>query len=166
MTVPGMGPGPGIEARLRAAGLPPLPRTAWLDVDLERLAANVAAIRAALPRSVLLEAVVKADAYGHGALPVAVAAVEAGARGLCVATLDEALVLRRAGLGVPLLVLFPIPPTVPPLRREPRSTSRPGMRASSSGRWWRTPRPAGGRAARSAGSASSSASRPGSAATG
>ncbi len=110
MTVPGMGPRPGIDARLRAAGLPPLPRTAWLEVDLERLAANVAAIRAALPPSVLLEAVVKADAYGHGALPVSVAAVGAGARGLCVATLDEALVLRRAGLAVPLLVLFPIPP--------------------------------------------------------
>ena len=145
MTVPGVGPGPGIEARLRAAGLPPLPRTAWLEVDLDRLAANVASIRAALPPSVLLEAVVKADAYGHGALPVSVAAVEAGARGLCVATLDEALVLRRTGLAVPLLVLFPIPPDGAP------AAARAGIDI----------------AAGDAGlSACSSASRPGSAATG
>ena len=99
-----------IEARLRAAGLPPLPRTAWLEIDLERLAGNVRAITGALPAGTLVEAVVKANGYGHGALPVAHAALAAGVRGLCVATLDEALELRSAGVRGPILVLFPIPP--------------------------------------------------------
>jgi alanine racemase len=99
-----------IEARLRAAGLPALPRTAWLEIDLERLAGNVRAIVTALPAGTLVEAVVKANGYGHGAVPVAHAALAAGVRGLCVATLDEALELRDAGLRAPILVLFPVPP--------------------------------------------------------
>ena len=99
-----------IEARLRAAGLPPLPRTAWLEIDLERLAGNIRAILAALPTGTLVEAVVKANGYGHGAVPIAHAALAAGVHGLCVATLDEALELRAAGLRAPILVLFPILP--------------------------------------------------------
>lgn len=54
--------------------------------------------------------VVKADAYGHGAVPVARALAEAGAAGFCVATHDEAVQLREAGIDVPILVLYPIPP--------------------------------------------------------
>ncbi len=81
-----------IEARLRAAGLPPLPRTAWL-VPLASL-----------------EVVIKADAYGHGAAAAGWAALAGGARGLCVATLDEALELRAGGLDAPITVLFAIPP--------------------------------------------------------
>ena len=110
MTDPGGTRGDGVDARLRAAGLPPLPRTAWLEIDLDRLAGNLAAIRAALSGAVTVEVVVKADAYGHGAVPVAHAALAAGARGLCVATLDEALELRRAGVSAPVLVLFQVPP--------------------------------------------------------
>jgi alanine racemase len=106
---PDSGARPPIEDRLRAAGLPPLPRTAWLEIDLDRLTANVAAIRAALPAAAL-EVVVKADAYGHGAVAASIAALAGGARGLCVATLDEALQLRAAGIEAPVLVLFAIPP--------------------------------------------------------
>ncbi|MDP8904772.1 MAG: alanine racemase [Chloroflexota bacterium] len=54
-------------------------------------------------------AVVKADAYGHGAEQAARVFIDAGADGLCVATLDEALLLRRAGIGAPILVLFRAP---------------------------------------------------------
>jgi alanine racemase len=115
VTAPGRGGGGGIEAQLRAAGLPALPRTAWLEIDLDRLAANVTAMTAALPAAVSLEIVVKADAYGHGAVPVAVAALAAGATGLCVATLDEALELRRAGIDAPVLVLFAVPPAAAPV---------------------------------------------------
>ena len=115
MTAPGDRGGPGIEALLRSARLPALPRTAWLEIDLDRLAGNVAAIRAGLPAGVTLEVVVKADAYGHGAVPIAWAALAAGARGLCVATLDEALEIRRAGIEAPVLVLFPIPPAAAPV---------------------------------------------------
>ncbi len=110
MTGPGGPGGDGIDARLRAAGLPPLLRSAWLEVDLDRLAGNLAAIRAALPGSVAVEVVVKGDAYGHGAVPIAHASLAAGARGLCVATLDEALELRAAGISAPVLVLFQVPP--------------------------------------------------------
>ena len=114
MTTGTGGSAASVEARLRAAGLPPLPRTAWLEIDLDRLAANIRAIRSALP-SAALEVVVKGDAYGHGAVQAAAAALAAGATGLCVATLDEALELRVAGIRAPVLVLFPIPPDGAPV---------------------------------------------------
>ncbi len=91
-------------------GFPVLPRTAWLRIDLEALVANLVLIRAALPAGVRVEPVVKADAYGHGAVPVAHALAAAGADGFCVATFDEAVELRRSGLRLPLLVLYPAPP--------------------------------------------------------
>ncbi len=96
----------------RPAGAWParLPRTAWLRIDLDRLAGNFAAIRGALPGDVRVEPVVKADAYGHGALPVALALAAAGAAGFCVATFDEAVELRRGGIRRPILILYPIPP--------------------------------------------------------
>jgi alanine racemase len=53
---------------------------------------------------------VKADAYGHGLIPVASTLASAGADGLCVATLDEGLALRRAGVVLPIVILYPIPP--------------------------------------------------------
>jgi len=87
-----------------------LPRTAWLRIDLDRLADNFVAIRRALPEGVRVEPVVKADAYGHGAVPVARALAAAGAPGFCVATFDEAVELRRGGIRRPVLILFPIPP--------------------------------------------------------
>jgi alanine racemase len=61
---------------------------------------------------VLVEPVVKADAYGHGMIPVARAVVDAGADGLCVATLDEALALRDAGIEGRVTVLYPVPPAL------------------------------------------------------
>ena len=57
-----------------------------------------------------MEPVVKADAYGHGAIPISLALQAAGADGLSVATLDEAFELRAAGITIPLLVLYPVPP--------------------------------------------------------
>ncbi len=57
------------------------------------------------PRRLLLCAVVKADAYGHGAVPVATAALAGGATTLAVALVEEGVVLREAGLEVPILVL-------------------------------------------------------------
>jgi len=70
---------------------------------------NLAAIRAAVPAGTRVEPVVKADGYGHGMVPVARILAEAGADGLCVATLDEAIELRDAGLALPILVLYPVP---------------------------------------------------------
>jgi alanine racemase len=99
-----------IETRLAAAGLPPLPRTAWLEIDLAALLANLELLRVAAGRHVRIRAVVKADAYGHGAVPVTRALVAAGVDGLCVATFDEAVALRAAGIEAPILVMYPIPP--------------------------------------------------------
>ena len=79
-------------------------RPAWIEVDLEAIAANVRTLTAEVAPARLL-AVVKADAYGHGAVPVARAAVEAGAAWLGVALVEEALELRQAGISTPLLVL-------------------------------------------------------------
>ncbi len=100
--------GPAIEARLANAGLPALPRLAWLELDLDALAANLAALRS-LAGGAPVHPVVKGDAYGHGAIPIADALERAGADGLSVATLDEALELRDAGIGIPIRVLYPIP---------------------------------------------------------
>jgi len=106
-----------IEVRAGQAP-PPLPRSAWLDIDLEALVGNVRVIEGLLPPGVRIQAVVKADAYGHGAVAVARALVEAGIDDLGVATFDEALELRLAGLRVPILVLFPIPAELAPTARE------------------------------------------------
>lgn len=71
-------------------------------IDLDAVAENVRALREyAGPAAVM--AVVKADAYNHGAVPVARAALAAGARELGVTTLDEALELRSAGIEAPIL---------------------------------------------------------------
>ncbi|OON74194.1 alanine racemase [Streptomyces tsukubensis] len=72
------------------------------EIDLAALRANVRALRARAPRSAFM-AVVKADAYGHGMVPCARAAKEAGADWLGVATPGEALALRAAGLEGPLM---------------------------------------------------------------
>jgi alanine racemase len=105
--------GPSIEARLARAGLPPLPRLAWLELDLDALVGNLAALRR-LAGGVPVHPVVKADAYGHGAVPIAHALVDAGVEGLCVATMDEAIDLRDAGIDVPLRVLYAIPAALIP----------------------------------------------------
>src|SRR6185312_14669575 len=74
---------------------------AEVRIDLDAIRDNVALMRAGTTAEVM--AVVKADGYGHGMLPVARAALAGGATWLGVATLDEALTLRRAGLTVPVL---------------------------------------------------------------
>lgn len=71
-------------------------------IDLDAVRTNLAAIRRIVAPALVM-AVVKADAYGHGALPVARAAVEAGADWLGVADIDEALALRDDGIAVPVL---------------------------------------------------------------
>ena len=98
-----------IETRLAAAGLPPLPRPAWLQIDLDALRVNLAALRSLAGDGVPVHPVVKADAYGHGAVPVALALEAAGADGFCVAALDEALALRAGGVRAPIRVFYPIP---------------------------------------------------------
>ena len=89
--------------------LPPLPKSAWLEIDLDAIVSNVRLLRGIVPAGVRVEPVVKADAYGHGAVAVARALIADGVASLGVATFDEALELRQAGVEVPILILFPIP---------------------------------------------------------
>ena len=80
-------------------------RPAWTEIDLGRLRRNLRLIRRDLPRHVKLLAVVKDEAYGHGALDVARIALEEGAWGFGLSTLEEAMALRDAGITAPLLLL-------------------------------------------------------------
>lgn len=80
-------------------------RRTWAEVDLDAITANLHAVRAQVGLGPRVMAVVKADGYGHGAVRVARQAIEAGAAWLGVATLEEGLELRRAGIDAPVLVL-------------------------------------------------------------
>lgn len=83
-------------------------RPALAVVDLDTLAVNVQTLRTLIGPDVRLQAVVKANAYGHGAVPIARAVLAAGADSLAVATVDEAVQLRTSGIAEPLMVLGPI----------------------------------------------------------
>jgi len=87
-----------------------MPVSTWVEVDLDRFVANLREIRARVApgRDVLL--VVKADAYGHGAVEMAAAAASEGVSILGVATLHEGIQLRRAGCALPIVVLSPLLP--------------------------------------------------------
>ncbi len=81
----------------------------WAEIDLDRLQSNLRRIKNAAGNSLVM-AVVKADAYGHGAVMAARALCEAGADWLAVSNLDEAIQLRNAGLISPMLILSYTPP--------------------------------------------------------
>ncbi|MFB1082991.1 alanine racemase [Jeotgalibacillus sp. JSM ZJ347] len=80
-------------------------RDTWIEVDLDAIQYNISQLSNQLNRDTLIMAVVKANAYGHGYLEVAEAALEGGAEWLAVAFLDEALFLRKHGFTAPILVL-------------------------------------------------------------
>ena len=77
----------------------------WAEVSPENLLHNYRALRAAIPAGCRFLGVVKADAYGHGAVEAARLLEKAGADYLAVACLDEALEVREAGVRMPLLIL-------------------------------------------------------------
>jgi alanine racemase len=77
----------------------------WAEIDLDAIAHNVAALKRHVGDRVAIMAVVKSNAYGHGAEPVAHAALESGAAWLAVNRIGEGIKLRRAGIGAPILVM-------------------------------------------------------------
>jgi alanine racemase len=85
----------------------PIHRPAWVEVDLAALAANLRLLRARVGGAGVL-AVVKADAYGHGAVAVARVLEREGVDWLGVALVEEGARLRRAGVELPILVLGPL----------------------------------------------------------
>lgn len=82
-----------------------LSQRAWVEIDLASLSYNVRQIVKILSSSTQLMAVVKADAYGHGAVTVAQTVLESGASWLGVATVPEGIELREAGIEAPILIL-------------------------------------------------------------
>jgi alanine racemase len=90
-------------------------REARATIDLDRLAQNFAAVAGLARRPVM--AVVKTDAYGHGAARVAARLLSAGAQSLAVACVEEGAALRRAGLTAPVVVLAGFSRTQAPLLR-------------------------------------------------
>ena len=86
----------------------PMPVSTWVEVDLDRFAANLHAIRAEVGDACELLLVAKADAYGHGAREMAEAAEREGVAELGVATLHEGLQLRLAGCSLPIVVMSPL----------------------------------------------------------
>jgi alanine racemase len=83
----------------------------WAEIDLEAIAFNVRAFKNHVGPDIEVMAVVKANAYGHGAVPVARTAVEAGASRLAVHRLSEGIQLRQAGIEAPVLLMGYTPPS-------------------------------------------------------
>lgn len=100
--------------RLDAIGGPDR-RWSWIEVDLSAIRNNVAVAKRRLKPGARLMAVVKADGYGHGSVEVARASLSAGAAQLAVATVNEGVELREAGITAPILVLSEPPATAIPL---------------------------------------------------
>lgn len=76
-----------------------------VEIDLDALRHNFEEIKKVTSPGAGILAVVKADAYGHGAYETATALLESGAAGLCLATIDEAVDLRRRGITAPMMIL-------------------------------------------------------------
>ncbi|MEW9699964.1 alanine racemase [Paenibacillus sp. SI8] len=85
-------------------------RPTWVEISLDALRSNIEGFQKVLPAGMKIMAVVKADAYGHGAVGVSKEAISAGVDYLGVAFIDEALELRNAGITAPILVLGYTPP--------------------------------------------------------
>jgi len=80
-------------------------RPVWVEIDLDALGSNMEKICREVKKGTLVAAVVKADAYGHGAIPAAIECLRHGADCLAVAVLDEAVELRQAGITAKILIL-------------------------------------------------------------
>jgi alanine racemase len=96
------------DAGWRATRIADPDRPTWVRIDLDAIRDNVRTLRSIAGVPVM--AVLKADAYGHGAVRAARAALAGGAVALAVATLGEARTLREAGIGAPILALGYTPP--------------------------------------------------------
>ena len=81
----------------------------WAEINLSNLEHNYRTLRGMLPRGCRFVGVVKANAYGHGVIPIAKKLEKLGAEYLAVACLDEAVELREAGIMAPILILGPTP---------------------------------------------------------
>ncbi len=97
-------------------------RWSWVEIDLGAIRHNTSEVKRRLRPGCRLMAVVKADAYGHGAVQCAKASLNAGAEWLGVATVDEGVELRQAGITQPILILAEPPISAIPLLLRHRVT--------------------------------------------
>lgn len=115
-----------IDKRTTGKGCIPMEKTfyrdTWAEIDLDAIEENIRTIKETLHQKREVVAVVKANGYGHGAIPVAKAALRAGATILAVATFDEAIELRNAHITAPIFVLGWVAPTYAPLAAEKEIT--------------------------------------------
>ena len=95
---------------------------AWLELDRAALRHNIEVLNARLPQGCRLMAVVKANGYGHGAVPVALECQAKGVEAFCVATSQEGVELRESGITGEILVLGYTHPTLAPLLHRYRLT--------------------------------------------
>lgn len=95
---------------------------AWIELDMHALEHNVQFLRSGLPKGCRLMPAVKANAYGHGAVPVARKLNRLGIRDFCVACVEEGVELRRAGICGEILILGYTSPSLFPLLRRYRLT--------------------------------------------
>ena len=82
----------------------------WADVSLDNLSHNYKMLRSLVPSSCRFLGVVKADAYGHGAIPISRQLKDLGADYLAVSNLEEAVQIRRGDIRLPILILGYTPP--------------------------------------------------------
>ena len=101
------------EALLKIEG--PMRRWSWVETDLSAIRHNVTVVKRHLAPGCRLMAIVKADGYGHGAIAVARTALLSGASQLGVATLNEGVELREAGIDAPILLLSQPPISAVPV---------------------------------------------------
>jgi alanine racemase len=83
-------------------------RPVWADVHFDAIRNNFLAVKSRLPEETAIMGVVKADAYGHGAVAVSQELIKLGAEYLAISNLDEAMELRDAGVSCPILLLGPV----------------------------------------------------------
>ena len=104
------------------------PHRAWIELDHAALRHNLALLRAAAGPGKQVIAVVKANGYGHGAVEISRTLLAAGAERLAVATLDEGMALRAAGVSAPILLLWALgePEAAPALAAELEPTVQDG----------------------------------------
>lgn len=106
----------------RVSSLPPGTERAWIELDMHALEHNVRFLQSGLPKDCRLMPAVKANAYGHGAIPVARELNRLGIRDFCVACVEEGVELRRAGICGEILILGYTSPSLFPLLRRYRLT--------------------------------------------
>ena len=109
----------------------PVLRRTWAEIDLNALAHNYQQARRRIGPDVKYLGVVKADAYGHGAIQISRKLEQLGADYLAVSSLDEAEELRRGGIQAPILILGHTPPSMVPQLIEYRITQAVSAKAKA-----------------------------------